>query len=514
MSLPLVPRAIPSRRAPLLLAPLLLLSGLLPFPSARAALVFPPEVPDAPQTAELDEGLAALRKEEYLKALGIFTRRAEAGDAGAYFGLGFMHQQGLGVDKSAIASEAFYRQAAKLGHAPAMFNLASILITQPSSAAEGREWLTRAAANGSGRAALALGRIIAEGPDAKTQAKEAEEWLRKAAQTPELKLEGGFTLAVFLDPSLHGTDDRAKEGRKLLQAAAEGGYQPALLALSDTLLRSKDGGGKAVELLKQADEKGSAEATYRLASLNREGRVLPANLTEAARLYQKAAEAGHAQACNQLASLYEEGKGVPASSEKAYEWYRKAAELGLPMAQFNTGVCLEEGLGTAKNAPEACQWFYRAALAGYAPAQNRLGVRYQNGQGVMRDEVAARSWFREGVKQGFDAAVLNYAAMLAEGQGGAADPAAALALYKTLASKRHPGALHALGLLIESGLAGAPDPAKALALQQLAAAGKNPLAQSRAEALEKILSDADKAKAAGYVKDPASLFPNEAPPAK
>lgn len=477
-------------------------------PPLRAATLFPAAVPgEIKEEAELGEGVGALEQKDYLKAIGIFTRKADEGNPAALFALGFIHQQGLGVEPSVIASEVFYRKAAARGNVPAMYNLAGLLLARPEGVEEGKKWLLKAAESGSGRAAFALGRFIADGPEAKERAAEAESWFRKAAQTPEMKGEASFTLAVFLNPSLTGDDERARESRKFLEIAAESGYRPAVLALSDALLRSKDkdGGARAVELLKRGDAEGFAEATFRLAALHDEGRVLPKNPAEALRLYQKAAEAGHALACNQVAGFYEAGKHVPADPVKAWQWYLRSAELGLPIGQFNVGVCLEEGRGTEKDQAAACEWYYRAASAGYAPAQNRLAIRYQDGRGVLKDLVAARAWLREAARQGFEASILNYAAMLAAGQGGPPDVPAAVSLYKSLAVRNHPDALHALGLLVESGLAGKADPARAAALHQLAA-DRSAAAKARAGALDKVLSAEDKARAAEYVKNPRTLF--------
>lgn len=473
--------------------------------NAGAATIFPPMIPDLRQSAELSDAEEAMKSKDYLKALGIFSRKADAGVAAAFFGLGYMYQQGMGVDASPAVAERFYRQGAKLGNVPCMYNLASMLVARPAGVSEGRVWLHRAAEGGSGRAALALGRIITDGPDAKTNMEEAESWFRKAVLAPELADEASFTLAIFLDPTLSGTGERAQEGRKFLETSAAGGYQPAVLALSDALLRSKDGGPKALEVLKKADEAGITEATFRLAALTSEGRLLPANPTEALRLFQKAADAGHGMACNQLAGLYEEGKAVPKSLEKAYEWFRKGGELGLPMAQFNTGVCLENGQGTAKNPSEACVWYCRAAVGGYAPAQNRLALRYQEGQGVLRDPVAARAWLREAAQQGFEASILNYASMLADGQGGPRDLPTALTLYKSQAAKNNPDALYGLAILLESGVGTEPDPVRALALHELAA-DRKPAAKVRAASLRKVLAEPDVAQADAYVKDPKTLF--------
>lgn len=479
------------------------------FPPARAATVFPPQIPDFTEiekpSAELNEAREAIAKKDYLRAHGILAEKAKQGDASAFFGLGYLYQAGLGVPVSMVAAETFYRRSASFGYIPAMYNLATLQLAKPESSKEGKEWLVRAAENGSGRAALALGRLLAEGPDAKANAAEAESWFRKAVKAPEIMREAAFTLAVFLDPTLSATDARGQESRRFLQTAADAGYLPAVLALSDAWLRTKDGGARALEVLAKASAAGFHEATFRLAALHLEGRVVKPDPVLAVQLLQKAAEADHPMACNQLAVMYQEGKGVAINKSQAYEWFRQGAELGLPMAQFNTGVCLEDGIGVDRNLVRACEWYGRAALAGYSPAQNRLALRYQEGKGVLKDPVAARAWMKEAAQHGFEAAILNYATMLMQGEGGPVDLPTAVVLYKSLATKNDPNALYGLGLILESGAGPDTDPARALALHQLAS-NRHPAAKARAEALQELVSEADKAKAAAFVKDPRALF--------
>lgn len=472
------------------------------------AVTLQPANPSDDGDAALGVARMALEKGDYKQALGIFAKEAEAGRPAAVFALGYMHQQGLGLAKSAAVAQSFYRQAAQMGSIPAMYNLAALQLAQNPQSSEGLHMLEKAAGLGSGRAALTLGRLIAEGPEAQKKTAEAEQWMRKALAAPDTKDEAAFTLGILLDPALKGEAARAPEARTLLQESAAAGYQPAMLLMADIFIRDKATAPKAIELLRQASAKGAAEADYRLGVIALEGRLEASDPAKAAPLFQLAGERGHALACNQLATLHQEGKGVPADAAKAYEWFRKAAELGLPMAQFNVGVCLEDGLGVAKNQAEACQWYYQAAMAGYAPAQNRLAIRYQDGAGVMRDLVAARSWMRKAAEHGSEVAVLNYAAMLAAGEGGPRDAAAAGQLYQSLASHGHPVALFGLASLLESGLGSPPDPAKALAMHRLAADKYEP-AKERAELLAKTLPADETKKAEAYVKEPKTLF--EAP---
>lgn len=479
--------------------------GLCLAPLLPGAVTLQPVNPSDDGDAALSVARMALEKGSYKEAIDIFAREAEAGRAGAVFALGYMHQQGLGVVRSLAVAQSFYRQAASMGSIPAMYNLAVLQLAHDPASAEGLKMLGKAAELGSGRAALALGRSIAEGPEAAQKTAEAEQWMRKALAAPDTKDEAAFMLGILLDPALKGEAKRAPESRQLLQSAADAGYQPAMLVIADILIRDKATASKATELLRQASAKGSPEADFRLGVIALEGRLEAPDPAKAVPFFQSAGEKGHALAGNQLATMYQEAKGVKADPAKAYEWFRNAAELGLPIAQFNVGVCLEDGLGVAKSQAEACQWYYRAAMGGYAPAQNRLAIRYQDGTGVMRDLVAARSWLREAAERGFEAAILNYAAMLAAGEGGAPDAATSARLYQSLASRGNPVALFSFATQLESGLGAPPDPVKALAMHRLAAEKYEP-AKERAEILAKTLSAEDLKKVEALVQNPKSLF--------
>jgi TPR repeat protein len=62
-----------------------------------------------------------------VKAAFWYQRAAALGNAAGMVNLGFMHQQGKGVERNDITAVALYRQAAAEGNSTGMHNLAAML---------------------------------------------------------------------------------------------------------------------------------------------------------------------------------------------------------------------------------------------------------------------------------------------------------------------------------------------------------------------------------------------------
>ena len=73
------------------------------------------------RAGDLEEGMAALDRDDYATAISRFTKAAEQGDALAQFNLGLMYHDGDGVPRDYKQAFYWYRKAAELGHAAAQF---------------------------------------------------------------------------------------------------------------------------------------------------------------------------------------------------------------------------------------------------------------------------------------------------------------------------------------------------------------------------------------------------------
>jgi len=87
-----------------------------------------------------------------------------------------------------------------------------------------------------------------------------------------------------------------------------------------------------IESIKQAAERGDADAQARLGFMYNAGEGLPRNDTEALKWYKLAAEQGHAQGQNDLGNMYREGEGRPRNDVEASKWYTLSAKQGHPSA--------------------------------------------------------------------------------------------------------------------------------------------------------------------------------------
>lgn len=206
-------------------------------------------------------------------------------------------------------------------------------------------------------------------------------------------------LAIQLDEA--DGEDNLPEAVALLRRAADQGYLPALLTLSDFLTRDGMPG-------RDPDE--------------------------AFRLAMRGYEAGDVNFANQLGIYYENGTGTGKDLANAARMYREAAEAGISHAMRNYGLALQAGEGLAADPAAALQWFRRAADAGEIDAYNDIGLAYQNGSGVERDDIEAVRWYRLGHAAGDPWATMHLAYMLESGRGvPARDQRAALELYEQAA---------------------------------------------------------------------------------
>ena len=152
--------------------------------------------------------------------------------------------------------------------------------------------------------------------------------------------------------------------RKLIAALA---VAAATLSMGTVLQAQGD-----LEAIRQAAERGDADAQFALGVRNSEGRGVPQDDVEAARWFREAAEQDHADAQYVLGARYALGQGVPQDDAQAVLWLRRAAEQDHVFAQVDLGYMYTLGQGVSQDDVEAARWFRRAAEQGHAEAQTEL----------------------------------------------------------------------------------------------------------------------------------------------
>jgi TPR repeat protein len=192
-------------------------------------------------------------KQDQKAALALFEKAAENGSLIAEYELGVVYEQGLGVTADYEKAVEHYKAAALAGVAPAINNLASMRAKgQLKGDWHPTEMYELAAKHGDITAEYNLGMLYLEGDGVPPNAKQAVDWLTKAAQHGHVQAmcNLGVVLAIGAE-----------------QVPAD---VPA-----------------AIKWLKRSANKGDSLAKQALSKIYREGRGVPKNIDEANRWWRE-----------------------------------------------------------------------------------------------------------------------------------------------------------------------------------------------------------------------------------
>lgn len=165
---------------------------------------------------------------------------------------------------------------------------------------------------------------------------------------------------------------------------------------------------KGIEILRNAAEKGDAEAQFTLGAIyagarydytekiwdNRTMMDTKPDLERAAYWYDQSANQGHKTALNNLGLAYKKGEGVNKDLVKATEYIRKSAEMGSAHAQLNYGDMFRDGdvwyrtepdsisgesllINVKPDIEKAKEWWEKALKNGNNDAKSRLEKIYE-----------------------------------------------------------------------------------------------------------------------------------------
>jgi len=113
-----------------------------------------------------EDGVAAYERGDYSKAVELFRKAAEQGNADAQFNLGQMYDQGKGVKQDYAKAVELFRKAAKQGNADAQYNLGQMYDKGKGvkqDYAKAVAWYGKAAEQGDAYAQYNLGVAYREG---------------------------------------------------------------------------------------------------------------------------------------------------------------------------------------------------------------------------------------------------------------------------------------------------------------------------------------------------------------
>ena len=264
--------------------------------------------------------LPLMGRDTHEKALLLFLRGAEHGDARAMNNLGSLYEKGLGVAQDYTKAREWYEKAADNGDAVAMGNLGILYSTGHGVAqdyAKAREWFEKAVHKGYNRAMTNVGWLYQSGQGVAQDYAKAREWYEKAASK-------GCELAMTNIGWLY------ESGQGVAQDYA-----------------------KAREWYEKAASKGYARAMTKLGVLYGNGQGVAQDDAKAREWYEKAANKGDERAMLYLGMLYGNGQGVAQDDAKARAWYVMAAERGEAHAKAILGKLAISEAAEAGNYAEA-----------------------------------------------------------------------------------------------------------------------------------------------------------------
>ncbi|KAI9224877.1 hypothetical protein BC828DRAFT_372287 [Blastocladiella britannica] len=264
------------------------------------------------------------------KAFSLYLQASKTGHATATYRVAVCYEVGAGTKRDASRAVQFFKKAASLGDAAALYRLGLILLHGDLGyAANPREGLVMLK-----RAAAAADH---DHPHALHELASLHEPLSPLTPPP--------------------TSAEAQHHRAEL----------ARLVIPDPAY--------ALELYTQAARLGYAPAQFRLGACFQDGALgCPMDAKASISWFTKAAEQGHADAELALSGWFLEGaEGVlRPNDEQAYAWARRAADKGLAKAEFAVGYYCEMGVGVPQSLDEARKFYQRSAAQGNRKAMDRL----------------------------------------------------------------------------------------------------------------------------------------------
>jgi len=198
---------------------------------------------------------------------------------------------------------------------------------------------------------------------------------------------------------------------------------------------------EAFDWYTKAADKGDNSAIYGLAGMYYDGNGVDQDYSQALDYYTIAADNNMAGAIYRLGYMYYDGKGTTKNYGLAHDYFVRAADLDYHVSNYYLGNIYRYGkgfttnyttaisyynkYGNAGNASgyvacaeiyennlyndtQAFAYYKKAALLGDADSQNEVGYRMYFGNGTYENPCGSKYWFKKAMRQGHSTATDNY----------------------------------------------------------------------------------------------------------
>lgn len=330
--------------------------------------------------------------------------------------------------------------------------------------------LEGAAAAGSVRAMVELGRLIARGELSNTPADTAVRWLRQAASTGNAE-----ALVSLADAYLEGdgVDPDRNQALALYREAAQGAQSVrAMMRLAREYRtdRTNEAGAASERLtwLRRAASAGNNTAKIELGLAHARGEGTSPDVAQAAWWLEQAAATGSAKAMGMLGDLHSGDYGPPVDLGQARNWYGQAWQRGVQSAGLRLGRLLLK----AGEADSALSLLTTLAEDGSYRASIELSVLYSRGEFVPRNLDLSNQWLNraEAVGERNPAALAELGEAILTTSADQRSLSRAIELLNAAAAGGNAQALRTLANAYRTGTAVSPDPARAVRYSEQAVA--------------------------------------------
>ena len=300
--------------------------------------------------------------------------------AKALYEKGFDYEYGITKTVDRTLADKFFKEAADLDHADALFFLGMNAIDN-GDLEQARKYADSAIELGN----MAGKYILAEISEQEYLGNSEELYKAGFKALKEKVEQGDLHYSNVLGYAYRfgiGTEENIKQAIKVFTPSAEQGNAISLGHLSELYLE-QDKIEKAKPLMLKAAEKNNDVAQYNLGYS-----IYEAGSEESLYWLNKAAENNNLQAIMYLASYYHNQ-----DINKAIYYYQKAAELNDSQAMLELSYLYENGEGVEKDDKKAIELLEEAFRLQNVEAMNELSIRYLEGRGVERNYEMAEALF-------------------------------------------------------------------------------------------------------------------------
>ena len=300
--------------------------------------------------------------------------------AKALYEKGFDYEYGITKTVDRTLADKFFKEAADLDHADALFFLGMNAIDN-GDLEQARKYADSAIELGN----MAGKYILAEISEQEYLGNSEELYKAGFKALKEKVEQGDLHYSNVLGYAYRfgiGTEENIKQAIKVFTPSAEQGNAISLGHLSELYLE-QDKIEKAKPLMLKAAEKNNDVAQYNLGYS-----IYEAGSEESLYWLNRAAENNNLQAIMYLASYYHNQ-----DIKKAIYYYQKGAELNDSQAMLELSYLYENGEGVEKDDKKGVELLEEAFRLQNLEAMNELSIRYLEGRGVERNYEMAEALF-------------------------------------------------------------------------------------------------------------------------